>query len=99
MIALAGEMCVLPSGVYLPTGSIPEHGYLPGRPSLEAHHFKGKKAHPRLRYDVENGVSLCPRGHDWAHANRDEFKAWFKATYPERWQRLEAKARRESRLT
>ena len=66
--------------------------------ATDAHHVKGKKAYPRLRYDLDNGLALCRRAHDWAHANRKTFRAWFIQVYVERWARLEAKAARESRL-
>lgn len=90
----AGDVCELPEVL----GYDAPCGYLSSRGPLEAHHVKGKKAFPRLRHDIENGVSLCPQGHDWAHANRDLFREWFSRKFPERWARLEAKARRESRL-
>lgn len=65
----------------------------------DAHHaVKGKGAHPRLRWDLENGICLCRWAHNWAHKNRDAFKAWFSAMFPERFARLLAKASREARL-
>lgn len=34
---------------------------------LHAHHVKPWKDHPELRWDVDNGVTLCPRCHQKAH--------------------------------
>jgi predicted restriction endonuclease len=53
---------------------------------LDAHHIRGKKAHPALRYVVENGVSLCRRPdggcHGWAHEHPVLFRAWLLSVRP-----------------
>lgn len=41
---------------------------------LHAHHVKPWKNHPELRWDVSNGVTLCPPCHQKAHGWR--FPAW-----------------------
>ena len=35
--------------------------------NLEAHHILGKYDHPELIYDVDNGVTLSKREHQWLH--------------------------------
>lgn len=66
--------------------------------ATDAHHLFGKKAFPRLRYDVENGVALCRHHHDVWHANPEREDLLFAERNRERWARLEEKAARESRL-
>ncbi len=39
------------------------------RQGTDAHHVYGKKAHPKLRHVVANGVWLCRECHDWMHAH------------------------------
>lgn len=41
---------------------------------LHAHHVKHWKLHPELRFEVSNGVTLCPVCHQKAHGWR--FPAW-----------------------
>lgn len=41
---------------------------------LHAHHIKPWKHHPELRFDVSNGITLCPPCHQKAHGWR--FPAW-----------------------
>lgn len=67
-------------------------------PGLDAHHIFGKKAHPRLRYDIENGVALCRTHHQRWHATPVWWRKLFSRVFPLRWDRLQKKARRESRL-
>ena len=46
---------------------------------LHAHHVFSKGAHPHLRHDVENGITLCLRHHlYWAHTDPCEFTEWLK---------------------
>jgi len=46
---------------------------------LHAHHAYGKRAHPSVRYDIDNGVTLCPGHHlFWAHKEVLEFSDWFR---------------------
>ena len=33
----------------------------------DPHHIFPKGAHPHLRHDVDNGITLCRRHHDWVH--------------------------------
>lgn len=46
------------------------------------HHLLGKKAWPRYRHDLNNGISLCRKHHDWAHNKPAEFKQWLMHNYP-----------------
>lgn len=59
------------------------------------HHVFGKKAHPRLRYVLANGVWLCHEDHragnDSAHRKPIQFKAWFAQARPESWAELQAR--------
>ena len=52
----------------------------------EAHHVYGKIG--SLRYNVDNGIYLCPRCHRAAHANLKAFRTWFETKYPERAKRI-----------
>lgn len=47
---------------------------------LHAHHVKPWKTHPELRFDVENGKTLCPVCHQHAHGFK--FKQWVMAKSP-----------------
>ena len=45
--------------------------------SLNSHHVFGKRAHPSVRHDLENGVCLCAGCHLWwAHKEGIEFTYW-----------------------
>lgn len=66
--------------------------------ATDAHHLFGKKAYPRLRHDVENGVALCRHHHDVWHANPEREDLLFAERNRDRYARLAAKAQRESRL-
>lgn len=59
-----------------------------GRLSTDAHHVYGKKAHPKLRHVLDNGIALCRLNHDMWHSLPDSHKTWFSNTYPARWRRL-----------
>jgi hypothetical protein len=52
--------------------------------ATDAHHVYGKKAHPELRHLLCNGVALCRKDHNWAHANPVEFRAWFAMKFKSR---------------
>lgn len=41
---------------------------------LHAHHIKGWKDYPDLRYDLENGVTLCHSCHELAHGVGFKFR-------------------------
>ena len=56
--------------------------------ATDTHHIRGKKAHPRLRYEVENGAPMCREHHDEAHARPKWFKENFRGWYHSRWLRL-----------
>ncbi len=46
---------------------------------LHAHHIFSKGAHPHMRFDVEDGITLCLRHHlYWAHTDGCEFTEWLK---------------------
>jgi len=45
--------------------------------SLHAHHIKRWRDHPALRYDVDNGKTLCHPCHEEAHGRGFKFR-WFK---------------------
>ena len=32
---------------------------------LNAHHIQSSRMWPELRYDIDNGVSVCPKHHKW----------------------------------
>jgi predicted restriction endonuclease len=57
-------------------------------PATDTHHIIGKKAHPKLRYVVENGAPMCRQHHDEAHARPKWFKDNFRGWYHARWCRL-----------
>lgn len=63
------------------------------RPATDAHHVFGKKAHPSLRYALDNGVALCRTHHVAAHADPARFRAWFSKLFPATWLRLQEAAR------
>jgi hypothetical protein len=67
--------------------------------SGDAHHVFGRRAYPRLRHDVDNGVHLHRTCHERAHRYPVSFRTWFAARDPERWRRLTEKAHREARLS
>lgn len=69
-----------------------------GRAGTDAHHVFTKGAHPRLRYDLDNGILLTRAEHRRAHRSMKAFRAWFAKVFPETWARLEEKAKREARL-
>ena len=66
--------------------------YFCGNPATDTHHIIGKKAHPELRYVVENGAPMCREHHDEAHARPKWFKENFRGWYHPRWCRLMDKA-------
>lgn len=61
-------------------------------PARDAHHLKTKKAHPKLRWNLDNGTCLCRWAHNFAHRFPSNFLSWFMWTFPGRWARLEKKA-------
>ena len=44
---------------------------------LNACHFYGRR-NKTLRWDLDDGVTLCVGCHFWAHSNPAEFTEWFK---------------------
>lgn len=63
-------------------GHVCELGYCGRDRATDAHHVRGKKAHPELRYHPSNGVALCRSCHMWAHAHPREFKSVFAVLRP-----------------
>lgn len=56
--------------------------------ALSASHVFPKGTYKRLRWDIDNVKALCYRCHmHWWHKD-PEASDWFKAKYPERWERL-----------
>ena len=55
-----------------------------GRPPLAPHHLYRKGRYTRLRYDLDNVLSLCFYHHQEAHLNGLEFANWFNEKYPAR---------------
>lgn len=56
---------------------------------LHAHHVKSWKKHPELRFDVSNGITLCPPCHQKAHGWR--FPEWAYTVNPHERQAPEMK--------
>lgn len=66
--------------------------------NLNSHHAYGKGAHPSVRYDVDNGVTLCAGHHlFWAHKEGLEFSEWFRKRLGKK--RYEALRRRANGTT
>ena len=59
----------------------------------DAHHIYGKRAYPRLRYDMDNGIALCRVHHEEWHRAPVSRRVWFAAQYPGAWKRLQEKAK------
>lgn len=62
---------------------------------LNAHHIIVKEI-KELKFDVMNGISLCPRHHQFsremsAHSNSFAFFVWFKENRPEQYEYLRKK--------
>ena len=58
---------------------------------LNACHFYGRR-NKTLRWDLDDGVTLCVGCHFWAHSNPAEFTEWFKEwTGEETFERLQTK--------
>jgi len=63
-----------------------------GSEPAQAHHIIGRKNY-RLRWELDNGVLLCPKHHTFdtkfsAHQTPTLFGEWFEENYPERHQFL-----------
>lgn len=64
---------------------------------LNAHHAYGRRSHPSVRHDLENGVCLCAGCHLWwAHKEVLEFGDWFRKKLGK--QRYEALRRRANEV-
>lgn len=46
-----------------------------GKLGLEAHHLFSRR-HGSLRFLIDNGMSLCPSCHRFAHSQPDTFRSW-----------------------
>lgn len=58
---------------------------------LNAHHVIGRR-NRNVRWDLDNGIGLCPGCHtfrtDAAHQDPLKFSTWFQEEYPERYEHL-----------
>ena len=64
---------------------------------LNAHHIIPRQL-KNTRYDLDNGISLCPKHHRFsfelsAHQNPLAFLTWFKIQYPLRYEKIKEKIR------
>jgi hypothetical protein len=64
---------------------------------LAAHHFI-RRGISSTRYDLDNGITLCPSHHTFnyefsAHRTPEAFDRWFKNKYPERYKYLKQQAK------
>jgi hypothetical protein len=55
---------------------------------LHAHHIKCKNRYERLRFELKNGMALCPDCHRWAHADPLQFAEFVKKEEPENYEFL-----------
>jgi hypothetical protein len=46
-----------------------------GKLGLEAHHIM-RRSIGALRFNIANGITLCPDHHSFAHNHPSEFRAW-----------------------
>jgi hypothetical protein len=55
---------------------------------MNAHHVIGRR-NQQTRWDLDNGIGLCPKHHTFgtesAHQDPAWFMEWFQANYPERY--------------
>jgi hypothetical protein len=51
----------------------------------DAHHVRGKKAFPALRWATFNGAALCRSCHLYAHSHSIDFRRWFARARPGDW--------------
>ena len=61
--------------------------------ATDAHHVFGKKAHPDLRHDVDNGVALCRLHHLEAHKWPMDFRLEFYSLRSDSWAALYGRRR------
>lgn len=54
-----------------------------------AHHVENKSRGKVLRWVLFNLLTMCPKHHDWAHRHPADFKAWFAARFPDRWEYIQ----------
>ena len=71
-----------------------------GRTDLvQAHHIVQKKYDKELRFDLNNGIALCPRHHSFgkwsAHMGSFFFTCWLEQNRPNQYAYLRAKILRE----
>lgn len=47
------------------------------RRKINAHHIKTWAHFPHLRYEINNGITLCKRHHDMIRGNEDQYSTSF----------------------
>lgn len=65
---------------------------------LAAHHFI-RRGISNTRYDLDNGITLCPSHHTFnyefsAHRTPEKFNNWFKKNFPIRYKYLKEQAKK-----
>jgi hypothetical protein len=62
---------------------------------LAVHHIKPKGRYPKMRFDTDNGLTLCYMhhlGNGGAHLDGTTFGDWFREKYPDRYLWLKRRA-------
>lgn len=69
-----------------------------GEERINAHHLIPREM-KEFKYDIDNGISLCPSHHRFsfrlsAHQNPMMFAIWFQDKYPEWFEKIKEKIRK-----